>query len=1084
MKKLLSLLLTIAMLVGFVPGIVALANVSPMNDYHVLDPNNDCGSDRTYYVNEGDTLNLYRPAGVNTMTWNKLVDTTGLPFASGTFAADSYSFHNSGNIPNGSKLVYEVNGCLVTICFVSNINNVSCNQACLSSLTPISYDRYTGNQGDSCMYNLDKKGLEGTSSTLYYRNGNVGVDGTLYENGFEAWIARWNFINEISWASITYDIDSNYTTLSGKTGLINSYNTTNFDTTLYFYGDDELLYSQILTASNYEYSFSIDVSDVNTLTVMLKDNTAAMGGTSFAIYDLFLSGGSLNESSETSKNDNYTQQHFDFVNSQTYEIASTEYRYAKTIWNNSYNNDIQQAGENAHDILEGICDFISFDKIKSLQNPYDAIFMDLLSSPQVDETLSEMVKSKADYVIVDILDDIGSSFLDDCDWTKDEDVVDNLIDLLITNADNRQSNKLYQAIDKWIMGKGADEINSIFSKYACFSDVLAIIDGGIKLTDYLVEFLQYTVSIEAYYLASEEFKAVHKEVADVMLILDVELGAQFNKTYDYGKKFNETYNNYSSCIDYNSVTKNVLKYAGKEGGWLATGLMEDILKTWISTFCTTVLKMSTQAVSDTLWILWAYKTGFNLGNLITNNDDSVNCRRMLRANYRLDEAIYDVMTAHANRLKSNPTYQEARYFDAAFSMFKNIQLSSLEYHKKFMDANGSSFFSLLSGRKELFKNEAEAQAAIINTWERITCHDEALLNSIPYSKSDTVVVACPTNVYVYRKSDGELVASVVDNVVYCIDDALTVVVVSDEKAICAPSLDDYDVKIEATDDGSMTVEYSVNRLERTQSERTVLYNDVALSNQNTFDLKIDSENNSVSLVDQNQKTISPDLDSSNLVLDGASLTVNADLTINLTVEESLFTENGYTNPYVVFSLNGVKTKVTAYTVVNGKYVFAFEDVIPQQMNETFCATLYATYDGVEYAGSVQNCSAPTYCYSSGDITRASDGATPDQLITYYSRMGLTVTVTDAEGQAVEYVGTGSKVYFGDVEYTTVLKGDISGDGMIDIFDLSSLLGGVNGEYELEGVFKKACLIVNEEEPDIFDLTALLSHVNGDSVIVA
>ena len=96
---------------------------------------------------------------------------------------------------------------------------------------------------------------------------------------------------------------------------------------------------------------------------------------------------------------------------------------------------------------------------------------------------------------------------------------------------------------------------------------------------------------------------------------------------------------------------------------------------------------------------------------------------------------------------------------------------------------------------------------------------------------------------------------------------------------------------------------------------------------------------------------------------GASLTLQDDMVINYKVNETLFTENGYTNPYVIFSLNGVDTKVTEYTTENGKYIFDFEDIIPHQMNDTIYATLYATYNGVEYASETREYSVATYCYN-------------------------------------------------------------------------------------------------------------------------
>lgn len=55
---------------------------------------------------------------------------------------------------------------------------------CLEDMPLISESHYTGNQGDSCVFNLNRKGLPGIDNK-YYRNGNVGVDGTVYNNGFE-----------------------------------------------------------------------------------------------------------------------------------------------------------------------------------------------------------------------------------------------------------------------------------------------------------------------------------------------------------------------------------------------------------------------------------------------------------------------------------------------------------------------------------------------------------------------------------------------------------------------------------------------------------------------------------------------------------------------------------------------------------------------------------------------------------------------------------------------------------------------------------------------------------------------------------
>lgn len=147
--------------------------------------------------------------------------------------------------------------------------------------------QYTGNMGDSCMFSLSRDGLPGINNQ-YYNNGNIGLDGTKYQYGLEAWIARWNYQSESSWAYITYKLNKKYSELSCKTSLIKSYNTTDFNITLYFYNGNKVLVSYVLTPENYKYDFVVDVTDVDELKIMIKDNKAVSGGTSFALYDMFL----------------------------------------------------------------------------------------------------------------------------------------------------------------------------------------------------------------------------------------------------------------------------------------------------------------------------------------------------------------------------------------------------------------------------------------------------------------------------------------------------------------------------------------------------------------------------------------------------------------------------------------------------------------------------------------------------------------------------------------------------------------------------------------------------------------------------
>lgn len=144
----------------------------------------------------------------------------------------------------------------------------------LDSLKPIETARYTGNQGDSFVYRIGRH---------RYTRGNTDINGKSYSHGLEAWIARWNYTTEKSWAYSTYNVNKKYKKLSGKVVLIDSYNTTKFNTTLYFYGDGRLLKKYTMRPNNIPFNFSVNVSGVKKLKVYVKDNAAVSGGTSFGL---------------------------------------------------------------------------------------------------------------------------------------------------------------------------------------------------------------------------------------------------------------------------------------------------------------------------------------------------------------------------------------------------------------------------------------------------------------------------------------------------------------------------------------------------------------------------------------------------------------------------------------------------------------------------------------------------------------------------------------------------------------------------------------------------------------------------------
>lgn len=156
--------------------------------------------------------------------------------------------------------------------FANTTSYATTSSAYFDELIPINSERYTGNMGDSF---IDKIGT---------RNSSVDIFENEYSHGLEAWIARWNFRDEMSWVWAEYDLESQYNSLTGTISVIeDSYNTSDFNTTIEITGDDNIIYKKIITPSSDMIYVDIPISGINTLKIYLYDNEYAQGGTSICL---------------------------------------------------------------------------------------------------------------------------------------------------------------------------------------------------------------------------------------------------------------------------------------------------------------------------------------------------------------------------------------------------------------------------------------------------------------------------------------------------------------------------------------------------------------------------------------------------------------------------------------------------------------------------------------------------------------------------------------------------------------------------------------------------------------------------------
>ena len=97
----------------------------------------------------------------------------------------------------------------------------------------------------------------------------------------------------------------------------------------------------------------------------------------------------------------------------------------------------------------------------------------------------------------------------------------------------------------------------------------------------------------------------------------------------------------------------------------------------------------------------------------------------------------------------------------------------------------------------------------------------------------------------------------------------------------------------------------------------------------------------------------------------ATLTLENNLSVDFKIDEAMCTQQGFENPYIVFTFNGKETIVREYDYdkTQKRYIFHFRNVAASQCNDTIYAVVHATADGTEYTSKVLEYSVATYCYA-------------------------------------------------------------------------------------------------------------------------
>ena len=550
---------------------------------------------------------------------------------------------------------------------------------------------------------------------------------------------------------------------------------------------------------------------------------------------------SINDENSTPENPNniiidntdnekdFINQHLNFVKGTEnflYSKATNDFRFANTIWENM-DSGIKSHAELAHDIIEGSLEILTLqfaDGLKSGANPYEVILLDFLASNVTQSYFAETAKEDALSIAIDIINDTIKMFDYEFKWSENFNLKDELKNLI--SASDYSGNHLYQSLNTFFYGKAKKEVKTVFESFECCGKLLDFLDAGLSVADFFVEMLRYTVAIEAFHNSAEAYKTILREISSEM----------YNVNNKYAEKFDSTLSFYEESLDYDSVLAYVIENKGIGGGFnLIYKMTSSILSKATYSMIMKIFKVGSSVAGQINAALWAADVGFGLSNMLTGNDTLVNCRRLLRATYMLDVAAYNVMKRFESVLIKNQNYGAALLFDNAFLFYKNVQLYSVNTYKKYCETSSTKWLSV---NKEHFKNELAATVARIKLWNEYRCHFDSIENK-RVADIDTVVVACPTDVYIYRKSDNKLVASVIDNISKSYTDEVAIICVDEEKALACDSIDDYKVEIVATGNGTMDVIY--NSYSDLQNVEELSFSNIPINSGDSYVLDCDKE---------------------------------------------------------------------------------------------------------------------------------------------------------------------------------------------------------------------------------------------------
>lgn len=476
-----------------------------------------------------------------------------------------------------------------------------------------------------------------------------------------------------------------------------------------------------------------------------------------------------------------------------YDFISQHVDFAEK--NNTYHNllkhcDLSNAVLRDYGELKDTYDVWRAVRKKLFDNPYEIVLADMIINENMANNQIKNFNMNLYSTQRSIINNIMKLIDGKVSLKPDE---KNKIQKLFTTRDFSDS-ATYQLCQEILGGKISDsELQTVFQVYDTSNKFMSLLGDGKKIVDSVIDVINYSSILHAYYATSDEFQTV---------LMQVDFYCQNENTaLDYAIA------QYLSVESQHDIRNDIIKKAVGNTIEVGMDLFQDAFTKKVSNFLLENMDLSeveSAAASNILSFIEGMKIGYHIGvtidNILFNTDKVSDSYVAAYASAKVASYLKMVLQDNSKSLIQNHSLKNAELFCETFNMYKWIQEDVANKMIQYFASNQQSFL------EKIFKS-GEYETALCQwqvmklSWSNINCH-EGILSS---SKMKCITIACPVNIRI-TDTNGRPVLEVEDDKVgysaadveFCVRNGIKYITLPDA---------DYNVGITATGEGAMS--YSI-----------------------------------------------------------------------------------------------------------------------------------------------------------------------------------------------------------------------------------------------------------------------------------